>query len=197
MDIPKFKKPDLNAPRYRPSRCSLMDASFMKEFYEKYPKYKGKVDKSLAIEILETFNILTWNEAINLRDGVELPEGIGYIFIGTCQPSKRYNPNYYLSVELNHRVMHRNFESDNYLCKIFYTNFTNKYRFPFRELWSFDPYRDFSRKTSAEYPKNWKKYLQVENHIFINKQYKEVKKKHYIKNRIAKVSEEYNEFDLD
>lgn len=195
--IPNFKKPDLNAPRYRRSRCSMVNDDFMKEFYSKYPKYEGKSSTKEVNKVLSTFNTLLWKDVIKTRDGVELPEGLGIIFVGTCQPPKKYNPDYNLSKELCSRVRHRNFESDNYLCKIFYSNFANKYRFSFRELWAFNAFRDFSRETSDEYPKNWKMYLQVENHIFINKQYNEHFKKAFIEKRKAKVSEIYNEFDLD
>lgn len=198
LPIPDFIKPDLNAPRHRKSRCMILDEDgiFIKEFVTKFPKYKGKSKKEL-LEIIKTFNSLLWNDAINIRDGVELPEGLGTIFIGTCRPSKRYNQNNNLSIKLNSRVGHRNFESDNYTCKIFYSNFTSKYKFSFRELWSFEPCRDFKRNTSKAYVLNWKKYLQVENHIMINKQYKEHFQKHYILNRSAKPDELYNEFDMN
>ena len=57
---------------------------------EKYPKYSDIDDKSLR-QICNNFHVLFLETVIDKRDGVELPEGLGNIFIGTCQTSKKKN----------------------------------------------------------------------------------------------------------
>ena len=43
----EFKKPNLNAPRYRPEVHSIMNKEFFDSFKKKYPKYKNLDDKEL------------------------------------------------------------------------------------------------------------------------------------------------------
>lgn len=192
----KVKKPDLKAPRFRPTRKGLLNEKFCKKFKDKYPQYKDIPDAQIK-SILLRFNIKLWEEAITYRDGVELPENLGYIFIGTCNPAKKQNTDYVNSLKYDMQVSHRNFSSDNYLAKIFYTNFSNKYRLMDREIWQFKGARDFTRSVAKNYPENWKKYIKVENYMLIN----ELFKKRTFKNKcIAEVAEltiEYNEFDLN
>ncbi len=39
--ISNFKKPNLNAPRYREKVLSILNAEMLKEFKDKYPAYKN------------------------------------------------------------------------------------------------------------------------------------------------------------
>jgi len=138
-----------------------------------------------------------YNEAIRSRDGVEFPEGLGFIFIGTCRPPKKPRPDFIKSIEYQTKLHCRNFESDNYMAKIFYTNYANKYKFRNRELWQFKGIRDFTRLVSKTYPENWKMYLQVENFEMINKYFKKGQIKEYFAKKLKSDILEYNEFEMD
>jgi hypothetical protein len=188
--------PDLQAPRYRPVRTSVSTKPFCNSFRKKYPQYKNITDTILR-QILTTHSELLYKEVINNRDGVELPEGLGFLFIGTCNAMKNHNTDYATSIKLKSLLRHRNFESDNYVAKIFYTNYANKYKFKDRELWKFKGERDFTRLVSKEYPDNWKKYIQVENFEKINKFYKKSTVKEYYAKKYEIDVKEYNEFDMD
>ena len=139
-----------------------------------------------------------WNQVIKNRDGVEFPEGLGFLFIGTCRPIKK-NPrlDYVTSFKHNQRLKERNFESDNYVAKIFYTNYANKYKFRNRELWQFKGERDFTRTVSEHYPLNWKLYIQVENFQRINKLYQNSKGREYYAKKLETDIIGYNEFDMN
>jgi hypothetical protein len=191
-----FKKPDLNAPRFRAKRTSILNESLYLKFKEKYPQYKD-ISNSTLKSIIVTFNKRIWENAIGNRDGTELPEELGYIFIGTCMPPKKYNVDYIKSKELNQNVKHRNFESDNFIAKIFYTNFISKYRLQDRELWQFKGERDFTRAVAKHYPENWKKYVQVENFTAINVLFKNKKYKQQMLANTEFHTKDYNEFELD
>jgi hypothetical protein len=192
----KIRKPDLNAPRFRPKRTSLLNEAFYTRFKKKYPQYKD-VSNKLLKSVIVGFNKKLWETVIEYRDGVELPENIGYIFIGTCNPAKKNNPDYIKSLKYNQQVSHRNFASDNHLAKIFYTNFNNKYRLVDREIWQFKGERDFTRAVGREYPENWKKYIRVEPYMLINELYKKrMFRNNYIK-EVSELTKDYNEFDLN
>lgn len=192
----QIRKPDLNAPRFRPSRYNLMDKDFFDRFKEKFPQHKDLSNAELR-SIVESYNGLIWESAIENRDGAELPESLGYIFIGSCPSPKGENIDFPLSQETGIPSRHRNFESDNYLAKIFYTNYANKYKFRHRELWQFKGERDFTRKVSEVYPENWKMYVQVDNFSYISKMFRNKRKSNWIKEHVKPAPEDYNEFDMN
>lgn len=192
----EFKKPDVTAPRYRLCSMRLIDEDMLSRFKEKHPEFKH-ITMTQFRSIIKTFNGKLWEEAVNHRDGVELPEGLGYIFIGTCPSPKKTNTDYSKSLSLGTRVRHRNFESDNYLCKIFYTNYANKYRFKNREVWMFEGIRQFKRTASKVYPEKWATYVKVDSYLHINKLYQRHKRKEWsIQKNIDDLPDNYNEFDV-
>lgn len=196
--IKEFKKPDLKAPRCRKKAHQVLNKTFMEEFGEKYPEY-AHLTLNEAYTIVSDFNQQIWNEVVHTRNGVDLPERIGHIFIGTCVRAKKLNVNYGDSIKNDVRLRHRNFESDNFLAKIFYTNYSTKYNLKHKELWNFIGIREFKREVAKVYPEKWKMYLQVENKKHISKYLKEIKQKDYF----TKIKESfvidplYNEFEIN
>jgi len=162
-----FKKSDLNAPRFRSKSMNILNKELYDKFIEKYPQHKNLEIKKFK-NIIKTFNGNLWKGVIDNREGIELPESLGYIFIGTCDKPDKINPNYKDSIKYGKLVTHRNWESDNYLAKIFYTNYSLKYRFKKRELWKFNPVRQFSRKVSKTYPELYSKYIYVKKGINVS-----------------------------
>jgi hypothetical protein len=192
-----IKQPDLNAPRFRPTRTALLNLSFFRKFRRKHPQYKEYTDPQLRA-IINEHSTLMWNTAVDNRDGIELPENLGFVFIGTCTPSKtKHNTDYATSLTYNKRLKHRNFESDNYIAKIFYTNYAAKYKFRNRELWQLKGERDFTRTVSEKYPENWNRYVKVESFELINRLYRKSKGRDYYAKKLEKDLQDYNEFDMD
>jgi hypothetical protein len=193
----QIKQPDLNAPRFRPTRTSLLTKKFFRQFRKKYPQYNTLTNSNLR-KVINDYNTLLWQEVINNRDGVELPENLGFLFIGTCRPvTKRENIDHPTSFIHNVRLKHRNFESDNHLAKIFYTNYAGKYKFRNRELWQFKGERDFTRALGKAYPLDWKKYIQVENFQRINSIFKSGQAREYFNKKTEVDLVTYNEFDMN
>ena len=91
--INNFKKPDLKAPRFRFKRKAFLNKEVLQEFKEMFPMYKN-IDNKILKKIIKKFNENLWDGVIEHRDGVELPNSLGYIFIGTCPPRKYLNTNY-------------------------------------------------------------------------------------------------------
>ena len=180
--INNFKKPDLTAPRYREKRLGLLNEETIKEFKEKKPLYSN-IDNDKLKKIIKLYNVKLWKAVIEFRDGVELPDSLGYLFIGTCSASKTINTNYKLSNQYG-KVL----QTDGNLGKIFYTNWSTKYRYKNRELWRFVACREFKRAVAKEYPENWTKYVTMKNkyrvaHLYDNTE----ESKEALKN--------YNEFE--
>ena len=160
--ISNFKAPDLNAPRYREKVFGLLNADLFKEFKEKYPAYEN-IDSSKLKKVITLYNEKLWKEVINNRNGVELPDSLGYLFIGTCPAAKSVNTNYSLSRQYGKVLENRNLNTDGKIAKIFYTNLKTKYRFKNRELWQFTAVRQFKRSVAKTYPEQWSRYIVMES----------------------------------
>ena len=191
--IKQFKAPDLNAPRYRMESYNPLDRAFFRALRLAHPQFKDYTDTVIR-RIIKTTNEAIVEKIIDSRDGVELPEFLGYMFIGTCNRKGGVNYDYKRSAEYGQLVQHRNFESDNYLEKIFYTNYETKYRFKFHELWSFSACRNFTRQASAAYIKDWKKYIAVEPNLRISRLYRKSKAKQAQKIKTEIQLKDYDEF---
>lgn len=194
--VKKFNKPDLNAPRYRPKKLNLTNQDFYNKFIADSPKF-ASVSIDQFKEVISTFNGMIWENVVASRDGVELPEQLGFLFIGTCPARKKESVDYKRSMVYGVRIQNQNWESDNYLAKIFYTNFETKYRFKNHELWMFDGVRDFKRTVAKTYPLEWKKYVVVDNKKKISKIFRIHRYKALKKNETAVLLEDYDEFNLD
>jgi hypothetical protein len=195
--VKKFNKPDLNAPRYRPTKLNLSNSDFFERFIQENPRHTT-LSCSDFKEVIKKFNGKIWEKVIENRDGVELPEQLGYLFIGTCPRKTRGKSiDYKKSGELGQTVENRNWESDDYMAKIFYTNFETKYRFRNHDMWSFTGVRDFKRTVAHTYPQEWKKYVMVDNYQKISRLFRSHRYNEFKKNETTMLLEFYDEFNLD
>jgi len=188
-------KPDLNAPRFRKTSEGTLNMEFIKLLKQKVPSSVNLSNEQIK-NIIKTFNENIWKTVIDKRDGVELPELIGHMFIGTCPKSKKKNIDFKASENYKQTVQHRNWESDQHLAKIFFTNFGSKYRFKNHELWAFNATRDFSREVARVYPFTWKKYLQIDPKVKISNIYKTNSYRLEKKDTEQEQLKDYDEFDL-
>lgn len=195
--IRSYNKADKKGPRFRQSGINLLNKDLYSEFYKKYPEYK-KYSGDILREIVNTYNEFMYKAVIDHRDGIELPESLGYVFIGSCKAPIKKNIDYGKSNNLGVAIINRNLSSDSYLAKIFYTNFEQKYKFKHRRLWKFKGGRDFTKSVSAAYKEDWPKYVVVENYVKISSLYREAKIKHKrMKKNNLPIPDMYNEFDID
>jgi hypothetical protein len=191
----KYKKPDLTAPRYRPKKLNLTNTDFYNKFLEENPKYNNLSVNSFK-NIISTFNGLIWETALNDRNGIQLPEQLGYIFIGSC-PKKKSNVDFKKSEKYGFVLQNQNWESDQHLAKIFYTNYETKYRFKNHDLWGFKGVRDFTRSLGKAYREDWKKYVLVDNMVRVSKIFRKDKIASERKIEIEDLLQNYDEFNLD
>jgi|TARA_Y100000034_G_C6889231_1_gene408822 nitrogen fixation protein len=192
--INNFKAPNLNAPRYREKRIGFLNLKHFNEFKEKYPLY-ANIDNKKLKSIIGLYNEKLWNGVIDNRDGVELPDSLGYLFIGTCPPAKGVNTDYSLSRQYGKVLQNKNWETDGNIGKIFYTNYSTKYRFKNRELWKFTATRKFKRAVAKIYPEKWTKYIVMKNKVRVTDLYKS---KAIVNKELeeSKALKNYNEFEI-
>ena len=86
----EFKQPDLNAPRFRHKSMNLLTRDLYERFRQRFPEHDA-ISLQRFKEVVTTFNGKLYEGAIDNRDGVELPEGLGFIFLGSCPPAKTQN----------------------------------------------------------------------------------------------------------
>lgn len=191
----EFKKPNVTAPRFRHEVKSVLNKEFFENFKKKYPKYKD-VDNVLLKKIIKTYNNTLYQTVIDKRDGIQLPETIGWLFIGTCQQSKKENIDFAKSNKYGVTVTNKNWDTDGKLAKIFFTSYAPKHKMKNREFWGFTACREFKRNVAKAYPENWNMYLAVEPKAKIKLAYDKAKYKDYKAAETTRALEHYNEFDL-
>jgi hypothetical protein len=193
--IKPYKQPDLNAPRFRPKRSNILKRSLYEAFIEKHPEYEG-VDMATFKAIVRTFNKKLYEGIIENRDGVELPDGLGYIFMGTCPPAKTKNIDRAKSQEFGVVAKHQNWDSDNNLLKIFYTNHTTKYPLQNKQVWAFKAVKQFRKDASDAYKQDWTKYIVVDPTKKISTLFTKIRKRDFIREDIKNIPDDYNEFKM-
>ena len=191
----EFKKPNLSAPRFRPTVYTIMNKEFFDSFKKKYPKYKNLDEKSLR-KIAKTFNELVYTTVIENRDGMQLPESIGWLFIGSCQQSKKENIDYAKSNKYGVSVTNKNWESDGKLAKIFFTSYALKHKMKNREFWKFIACRDFKRSIAKVYQENWNMYMSIDPSKKLKLDYQKTIYKNFLNDSVKKELNNYNDFDL-
>jgi hypothetical protein len=191
-----YKVADKKAPRYRRRRLTILKYSFYSELKKAHPEFKQFSDKRIR-SIIKDFNQAVWRSVISYRDGVELMEQLGYIFIGTCKRRQHHNTDYNTSKVTGKLVEHQNWESDQFLQKIFYTNYETKYGFKFHEMWGFKACRQFKLAAANNYPKEWKKYIVIENMRSVSKLFRKRLFKQLAKKSEKKNLEGYDEFRIE
>jgi hypothetical protein len=133
---------------------------------------------------------------IDNRDGIQLPESSGWLFIGTCQQSKKVNVDFAKSKKYGVQVTNKNWESDGKLAKIFFTNYALKHKIKNREFWSFTACRDFKRAVAKSYPENWTTYVVVDATQRLKLNYQKAIYKDIALKKQDEGLKHYNDFDL-
>lgn len=185
-------------PRFRQTSIGLLNSEIYSEFLKKYPEHSQYTQENFE-KIVNTYNAMLQDVVINERDGIELPEGLGYMFVGSCKPTVKENVDIYKSKQVGKKVMNRNLATDGYVCKIFYTNYESKFKFAHRSLWKFKGARQFTRTLSKVYREEWPKYIAVEEYIKISslvRKYQQDERRKRISDSRS-LSEDYKEFDID
>lgn len=191
----EFRKPDVKATRFRFKKHKVTDDDFMKTLAQKHPEL-AKYSKANLNTVVSAFNEELWKGALEHRDGIELPESLGYLFIGACPRVFKENIDYGKSIKYGVKVTHKNWETDGHVGKIFFSNYYAKYKLKDRSIWGFTATRDFKRTTTKVFKEDWKKYVIINGMLSIAALYKKRSQKEYAQRITQEKVKEYNEFDM-
>lgn len=171
-----FKAPDVKAPRFRPKSLNILNKDFYDRVRRSHVSLKQLTDQQIKA-IVHTAGALVQQKVMENRDGFELPEQLGYLFLGAVPATKERNVDYKKSIELGKLVHHQNWETDNLTGKIFYTNYAAKYRFKFHELWQFTAVRQFKKAASKAFLADYSRYVKTDNLLKVSRLYRKLLQK--------------------
>jgi len=179
-----MKVVDKKAPRVRIESERIIGpkgdtARFYTEFKKKYPQYKKISNKELG-EIIFDYNGRLWQEVINNRNGVSLPEQLGVVQILMHRPKKNYI-NYEVNNKAKKVVRYLNLLTDGLTGKINYSAQIYAARLRSWEIWKFKATRSFTHAVSECLPKNYLQYRVVDNYKVIWENFDKNRKRNYAK----------------
>jgi hypothetical protein len=138
-----------------------------KDFGKVYPEH-SEVSVQAMVKIINLFNKEIHNTIIKERYGIQLPEGLGNIFLAACdrpQELKYYTNDGEKVVEKKESI-----ESEELLLKIFYSNNGKNYKIANSQLWGFEACRLFKREASKNFKFNFKKYIRISKDLKLKSQ---------------------------
>jgi len=159
MERKKFNNPDLHAPRCREMIKDILSYPnydpyrYFARMKEQYPQMKQYSNRQIALWI-EDYNKQMAHEVASSRNGVMLPEGLGYVVVGNCKLTEvtaKHNIDYAASSKYGVIINHSNYHCEGYVATIQYYNNIPRQRFKNHELYDFKPCRALSRAVSAEF----------------------------------------------
>lgn len=190
-----FNAPNIKGPRFRKECKEILNTALYDNFLKSHPQHKD-ITYDTFCKVIKNSSTKMWKVAVDERDGIELPMG-GSVFIGSTKITVKNNYDIQASIKANAPIKHRNYETDGYVAKIYYSPRLAKISGRDRSMWSFKAHRDFKRTLAKEYPKDWKKYRMVESLYAVVDNYKRAKLKQSFLDSTEQAIKNYNEFDLN
>ncbi len=165
---------NLKIPKHVTKKKNFSNTSTFKNFKDEYPEHSN-VETKVLLNIINHFNNVIHNTIINERYGVQLPEGLGIIYLAACD--KPDNLKYYYND--GNKIIEKkdSLEADELLLKIFYTNNGKGYKIANSQLWGFEACRSFKRKASSNFKYNYRKYIRISKEFKLKAQFE-----NYLKN---------------
>ena len=192
---PPARVPDLNAPRFRKLRHSIIDEDFINDFLQEHPEYKGMREvskKGFIKKVIHKFNSYIWKHVLVNRDGIDLPERLGVVFVGA--KTSMYNPvKYGVSAAVGKEVRTTNPETNGLIARVFYSRHSRNHGITVRTIWGFKICRAFARELASVFKTSYNMFQRVENKRQLMILFEERTKKKGSGN--VYVPTDYNEFE--
>lgn len=132
---------DKKGPRFRKPVRNLLNIKFYNKLRKEIP---GSPFSVMEIrKIITTFHEECINVLATNRDGLELPESLGFLLVGGYQTPTTGN---YIGLP--------NWETNRKACRILYTTRPSKYKFKYSRIWGFSPGRQMKKAVSQSFIKN-------------------------------------------
>jgi len=189
-----FRTPNIKGPRFRKYFKRVLTKNLFENFKKQHPEYTDLTFKKFH-DVIENCSKKMWKVTLDERDGIELPIG-GSVFVGSTKIKVKNNYDIQASIKANAPIKHRNYDTDGYVAKIYYSPYLSKVSGRDRSIWSFKGARPYKRAISKEYPKDWKKHIVVAELYTVVNDFNRHKSRNYLQENQKKATENYNEFDL-
>lgn len=154
-----MNQPDRSAPRFRYNTKKVIDQEFYKKLNKEYPDLCFK--HTDVKKIMDTFHDLCKDVIANNRDGLDLPEQIGTIFVAQFKKDIIKSKNEFYKQLFSDSSWE--WKTGQHICKILYINSLQKYKFKNSIFWTFVAGRDLKKRVSQAYVKNHTKYIKLKN----------------------------------
>lgn len=191
-----FKAPDIKGPRFRKHTKAVIDKAFIDKFIKRFPEH-ASIKPDMFRTVIKNFHGEIVKALIENRDGIELPEGLGFLFIANCQKSKKENIDFKASTLAGRKILHQNWDSDNRLMKIIFSNAAVRYRLANKQIWAFRLVKANRKSVSVGYKRQWTKYHFIPNEKGIHTMFRKRVKSAKIADRKTEIPFEYDEFKMD
>jgi hypothetical protein len=193
---PPKRVADKKAPRFKKTRMDVVTMELAEEFLKEFPQYADKPEfknKSTFSKLIKKFNSAIWRHTIDHRDGIDLPERLGVLFVGA--KTSVYTPvDYGQTNKYGTEVLMNNLESNGLIGKIFYSRHSRNHGLTIGTIYGFKPCREYALGVRDAFKNgDCRKYRRVENkrelHIlFLERMRNRNRKEGY------GISDNYNEF---
>ena len=170
-----YKKPNRKAPRFRNKVKRALDQDFFVKLTKMYPDLT--ISRQDVRKILNTFHAIAIQVIAETRDGFEFHEQLGNIIVGKFKTQEIWKGNVPESIKYETKIDYLNWEQNEWICKIFYSNFASKYRFRNAALWAFEPARSMKKSVSKAFVKDPYKYVFADHYNRINQVFRLAKKR--------------------
>jgi hypothetical protein len=157
-----YKVPNKKGSRVRKPTKSIVDFKMLINFKNKHPEYSS-ITKTDFNKIIREFNSNIVKTTIDNRDGLRLPERLGLLQILTFPKPKRKFIDFGKSNKDGVVRYHGNWETDNKIGKIVFSNTLNGYSYKNCRFWGLNPSRYFKKEMSEQFKRKWQKYIYVDN----------------------------------
>jgi len=185
---------DKTAPRFRRKAKSIIDNSFINEFILQHPEYKDVSNLNTLRSyklLLKKCNQAIFRHCIDNRDGVDLPQAMGVLFVGS--KTSVYSPvDYGLTNKLGYEVRITNMDTNGLIAKIYYSRHSRDYNLSMTTLWNFKPTRGFQLEVSKAFKEKYNEYRRIENKEELRILFEQRKKK---AKKVMSLITNYNEFE--
>jgi hypothetical protein len=185
-----FNAPNVKAPRFRVG----YEIPRLADFRKQYPEYKNMSKKQMN-DILRMFGEMIWEGVINHRDGIDLPERMGVIFVTAIKVKKPTIVNYALSAKCGKKIYSNNLKTDGHIAKISFNNADARYNYVFKDFWGFTGNKKFKTSVSSVFPEKYMIYHTDNRRGLIEFNKKKQDRKERAISKSNKALENYNEFE--
>ena len=192
-----MNNPALKLPRCRFKSKSIIDDVFIKDVKAKIND--ETVDSKMIRSVIKSFNLKICDTIVKERDGIDLPEDLGVIFVASKKYHRKgmYSQDPTVYKKTGQNIDFTNLHTDGLIADIIYTNHHSNFTFASKGNWSYDACRILTRSVSSNFRENWSMYKNLSSTVANEKRELRAKIKEYIDNKTTKVQAEYDEFNLD